>query len=170
MGLIVAIWGIAFGPISRRFEWQADLFGAMSVTPDVQQCKLPCRIHGTVVGDEDDDSIARDSGNSVVADGIAKPTAICATAAENFGEALHRIAVLNGIPVESRSWRHSSIGNRIRRLRSYATDPATIAHLNREVAWIKGILIVGTVVSLAIGAYLYWPTQLIEQWLRTKGH
>ena len=154
MALIIGIWGIGFGPVSRRFEWQADLYGARSVTPSVEVCDHPCLVHGTYV---------------VEADSIAPPrmdVAVCATAAQTFGDALHRIAVLNGIPVEARSWRHSSIGNRIRLLRQYAVDPTAIVRLNREVIIVKAVLLVGTIVGLAIGAWLYWPTQLIDSWFR----
>jgi STE24 endopeptidase len=151
MLLIIAIWGIAFGPVSRRFEWQADLFGARSVTPPIEQCDHPCLIHGT---------LAIEPG--AAADAQGKSVAVCATAAHTFGDALHRIAVLNGIPVEARSWRHSSIGNRIRLLKQYAVDPSAILRLNRAVVTIKVVLVVGTAIGLAIGAWLYWPQALID--------
>ncbi|HOA74516.1 MAG TPA: M48 family metallopeptidase [Phycisphaerae bacterium] len=151
MVMIVAIWGLGFGPVSRRFEWQADLFGARSVTPDIASCDRPCLVHGTL-----------EPASLNPGDRLPSGLAICATAAHTFGEALHRIATLNGIPVEARSWRHSSIGNRIRLLRQYAADPSAIARLNRGVLAIKLVLVVGSAVGLAIGAWLYWPHQLIR--------
>jgi STE24 endopeptidase len=151
MVMIVAIWGIGFGPVSRRFEWQADLFGARSVTPDIASCDRPCLVHGTL-------------DPQPLNPGYRPPPGlvVCATAAHTFGEALHRIATLNGIPVEARSWRHSSIGNRIRLLRQYAADPSAIARLNRGVLTIKIVLVLGSAVGLAIGAWLYWPEQLVR--------
>jgi STE24 endopeptidase len=156
MVMIVGIWGLGFGPVSRRFEWQADLFGARSVTPPAEQCDRPCLVHGTL-----------EPAPASSPDPDRPGLAVCATAAHIFGDALHRIAVLNGIPVEARSWRHSSIGNRIRRLGQYAIDPSTIARLNRGVLAIKIVLVIGSAVGLAIGAWLYWPEQLVgslRQW------
>lgn len=151
MVLIVGIWGVCFGPVSRRFEWQADLFGARSVTPDIESCDRPCLVHGTFEPSPATPSPANRRG-----------TAICATAAHLFGDALHEIASLNGIPLEARSWRHSSIGNRIRLLKQYAIDPAAVARLDRAVVMIKIVLVVGSAVGLGIGAWLYWPEALIE--------
>jgi hypothetical protein len=64
---------------------------------------------------------------------------------------------LNGIPVEARSWRHSSIGNRMRLLKQYSNDPATSVRLERAVIFIKVLLLFGTMVGLGIGLWLYWP-------------
>jgi len=151
MVMIVMVWGVGFGPVSRRFEWQADLFGARSVTPDIGSCDRPCIVHGTF---EPPASQSRQAS-------VPGP-AVCASAAQIFGDALHDVATLNGIPIEARSWRHSSIGNRIRLLRQYAIDPAAISRLNRGVLAIKIMLALGTVVGLAIGAWLYWPESLVR--------
>jgi len=143
MALIVVVWGLGFGSISRRFEWDADLFGARSVTPPADQCNRPCFVHQSETSSEP--SCFKH----------AKP--VCATAAHLFAEALHRIAVLNGIPIEARSWRHSSIGNRINLLKKYAADPHRCAALERSVQIIKIILLLGNVIGLAIAVWLYWP-------------
>jgi len=143
MALIVMIWALGFGAISRRFEWQADLFGARSVTPPAEVCDQPCFVHGTPLNP----SPARGRrGNP-----------ICSTAATRFANALHRIAVLNGIPVEARSWRHSSIANRMQLLKQYGYDPAAVGQLERSVFAIKLVLVIGTLVGLAIAVWLYWP-------------
>jgi len=141
MALIVVIWVLGFGAVSRRFEWQADLFGARSVTPPADACDQPCFVHGTALDPE--------PGRRI------RP--ICSTAARRFAEALHRIAVLNGIPLEARSWRHSSIANRVQLLKQYGYDPAAVARLERSVLVIKVLLLVGLVVGLAIAVWLYWP-------------
>lgn len=153
MGMIVLVWGLGFGVVSRRFEWQADLYGAMSVTPSDGDCAAPCRVHGTATNDPS------------TADPPERPQRgrpLCATAANLFADALERIAILNGIPVEAKSWRHSSIQNRMELLRSYADDPCRTTALLRTVALIKAILLAGTVIGLIIAAWLYWP----EQWTR----
>ena len=43
---ILCLWATVFGFISRRFERQADLFGARTVTPEHdEQCVIPCGVH-----------------------------------------------------------------------------------------------------------------------------
>lgn len=142
MGLIVLVWLVGFGFVSRRFEWQADVFGAQGVSYPAAECWLPCHYHGT-------------------ASGAMQPvkSAICASAAVLFSETLQLIAVLNGMPTEARSWRHSSIAYRMQRLREYAVDPNACRRLHRQVMIIKSILVVGAVIGLAIGVWLYWPTK-----------
>ena len=143
MGLIVLVWGFGFGLVSRRFEWQADLYGAQSITPDAEGCHQPCFVHGTAVTPPPEPG--------------QPSTLVCATSAAQFGDALYRIAMLNGIPTEARSWRHSSIANRVRLLREYANDPTVSGQLNKAVLIIKAMLFVGTLIGLGIAAWLYWP-------------
>jgi len=143
MGLIVVIWSGGFGAVSRRFEWQADLFGARSVTPPADECTQPCLVHGTA-------TTTSNPGDS--------SALVCATSAKLFADALHRIAVLNGIPTEAQSWRHSSIANRMRLLREHGCRPASAAGLWRSVFVIKTILLIGTIVGMTIAVWLYWPT------------
>jgi len=168
VGTIILVWGIGFGFISRRFEWQADLFGARTVTPSPEACDQPCFLHGTALrqpvvmmpdggnGIDPVESAVANSPTSVIRYAPSE-NAVCATAAGVFAEALHRIAVLNGIAVDARSWRHSSIANRMRLLKQYAHDPAGSARLERVVIVIKMLLVVGTVIGLGVGVWLYWP-------------
>lgn len=140
MILVIAVWGLGFGAVSRRFEWQADLFGARSVTPEPAGCERPCLLHGTA---------------AVSAPVEGRP--VCATAATLFADALHRIADLNGIPIDARSWRHSSIANRKRLLHEHAYNPPAADRLERSVLIIKGVLIIGTLIGLAVATWLYGP-------------
>ncbi len=163
MGLVVLVWGLGFGVVSRRFEWQADLFGTRSITPDIGTCDRPCYYHGSAGAEAP--RIAGSGGLAGLLPAAAAPdprvTArgrpVCATAADIFADALHRIAQLNGIPIEARSWRHSSIGNRMKLLRGYADDPAGSVRLERSVALIKGVLLLGNAIGVVVGAWLYWP-------------
>ena len=135
--LIAATWGVAFGWVSRRFERQADLFGARLVTPSADGCTLPCRVHHE-------------------ADGVVPVAkALCATGAHTFAGALHRIAALNGIPEEARSWRHSSIASRMRFLEELAADPAAVGRFSRTILVIRVVLVIGTVIGLAVAVWLY---------------
>ncbi len=141
--LILLIWLLGFGAVSRTFELQADLFGARSVTPTSQGCNRPCFVHGT----------AGVSGENTP----SKDEAVCASAAELFAEALNRIALLNSIPIDANSWRHSSIADRMTRLHEYASDPSAAAGLDWTVTLIKAFLATGAAIGLAIALYLYWP-------------
>lgn len=133
----IAFWTIGFGWVSRRFERQADLYGARCVTPDPAECDRPCGVH-------------LDDFQASPADGR-----ICSTAASVFASALHRVAALNGIPPEERSWRHSSIASRIRFLTSLAGDPARARGFERSVQQVKAALVAVAVVG-AIATVAYW--------------
>lgn len=141
----LVFWGIGFGWVSRRFERQADVFGAQCVVADgVDDCGQPCSVH-------------RSEDTTVAQAGIAQAGRVCATGAEVFASALKRVAVLNGIPVEERSWRHSSIGSRIRFLRSLAGDPARAERFDRLIRRIKMGMVAAAVVGSLASAY-YWST------------
>jgi len=138
LGVILLIWGGAFGWLSRRFERQADLFGARCVTPtDPRACHLPCSVHDCAGGGRPDG-------------------AVCATAAATFTSALDRVAVLNGIPHEERSWRHSSIASRMRFLVSLAGDPLRLRSFERLIRRAKTALVVGAVVGCLLAGLYVW--------------
>jgi STE24 endopeptidase len=133
----VLFWGVGFGWVSRRFERQADLFGARCVTPAESECDRPCSVH---LGAR---SARTEDGR------------VCATAAAIFASALQRVAILNGIPAEERSWRHSSIGSRIRFLISLAGDPARATQFERLIRRIKTTLVAAAILGGALSIY-YW--------------
>lgn len=149
MILLAVIWLVGFGWISRRFERQADLYGARCVTPDAALCDRPCRVHTP----------------SSSHDKAPPDHALCRTAAETFAEALERIAILNGIAPKARSWRHSSIASRAAFLRALADDPARVQRFQRMVWSIKAFLAVGICIALPLTAYLYWMDRLPRQLL-----
>jgi STE24 endopeptidase len=133
----VAFWSIGFGWVSRRFERQADLFGAKCVTPDASECTGPCSVH-TV-----EESAGAGDGR------------VCSTAAALFASALDRVAALNGIPREEFSWRHSSIASRMHFLLSLARDPGEAEAFERMLHR----LTVGIISAAVVGAaacLVYW--------------
>jgi len=145
IGLVLAMaaWGVGFGWVSRRFERQADVYGAHCITlEDDQSCGLPCSIHNNEPG-------------------VSPPQmAVCAKAAQVFTSALDRVAVLNGIPHEERSWRHSSIASRMRFLTSLSGDPARARRFDRTVRRIKRTLLVLTAGGLAFTGYYVWDHEV----------
>ncbi len=142
-------WWLGFGWVSRRFERQADLFGARCVTPGPSECNLPCAVHP-------DRATTRESAGRV-----------CATGAEVFASALDRVAILNGIPHEERSWRHSSIGSRIRFLHSMAGDPNRTARFER-LLWRIKLVLVGLAVSGSVITVYYWASVPQPPLVRTQ--
>jgi STE24 endopeptidase len=136
----VALWGVGFGWLSRRFEREADLFGARCVTPPAEECRTPCSVHL----EPDQAAVSNPDGR------------VCATGTAIFASALDRVALLNGIPHEERSWRHSSIGSRIRFLASLAGDPNRVARFERLLRHVKRVLLgLAVVGTLATAGYLY---------------
>ncbi len=125
----VCIWGLGFGWLSRRFERQADLVGARCAAPPAEACRLPCSVHP----DE--------------ADGPAASRGLCATGVAIFTSALERVAALNGIPQEERSWRHSSIGSRIRFLHALAGDPGRVVRFERLVRRVQSAMLAAAVLG-----------------------
>lgn len=133
----IAFWSIGFGWVSRRFERQADLFGARCVTPDASECTGPCSVHMA------DKPIDPSDGR------------VCSTAAALFSGALDRVAALNGIPREEFSWRHSSIASRMQFLLTLARDPDKATAFERMLRH----LTVGIISAAVIGAIVciaYW--------------
>lgn len=127
--LLLVKWGVVFGWISRRFERQADVFGVRALALSGLPCDQPCHFHR---------------------DGVTPTTKrrgqpLCISAAHVFSNALHEVAVLNGIQPEARSWRHSSIGSRSRLLLKFAQDPTALCRFERLIRVIQITLFVITV-------------------------
>ena len=131
---------LGFGFVSRRFERQADLFGARCVAPDrAEECAVPCSVH------------------SPETDAARSASRLCATGAQIFTGALDYVALLNGIPRKERSWRHSSIASRVASLNSLCGDPKRVESFERLIKIIKSTLLVICVVGLGVGAWYLWP-------------
>ncbi len=137
---VVLVWGVGFGWVSRRFERQADLYGVRCLSDGLARCRLPCGRHPASGPD-------RRAG-----------AGICSTAAGVFRDALDRVAVLNGIPHEERSWRHSSIASRMQHLTLLAGDVAGVRAFDRLIRRIKITLWVTSVGGVAFAAW-YCSTQ-----------
>ncbi len=138
MGMVVAIWGIGFGWISRRFERQADLHGVRCVQKDPLACTQPCWVHSP--------GAAETAGER-----------LCATAAGVFASALEAVAMLNGISKYARSWRHSSIASRQAFVRQAAFYPEILRRFEGTVSRIKLGLLAVTLSLAIVSAWFYWP-------------
>lgn len=114
--LLAMGWLVLFGWVSRRFEWQADAYAAL------------------VVDRQDGEGQTEKTLD-------LSPTRLGLHGASIVGSALERIAVLNGMSVYSRSWRHSSIANRVGLLRHLATEAGALAKFQRLVIFIKWVIV-----------------------------
>jgi STE24 endopeptidase len=175
----VLFWGIGFGWVSRRFERQADLFGARCVTPDDGGCAGPCSVHGDRDGSASEahsdgslspplprgDELAPLSPGTGGARRGFTDGRVCSTGTAIFASALDRVATLNGIPREEYSWRHSSIASRIRSLAALAGDPRTALQFDRRLRRLQtGLWIVAIVGAAAcIGYWIAVPEPAILQ-------
>ncbi len=141
VGLVaIGVWGAGFGWISRRFERQADICGAKAVSPDAAGCTKPCSVHGEGIVEAD-----------------AKMR-VCMTGATVFASALDRVANLSGIPHEEHSWRHASIGHRIRMLKAVAGDPSLATQFERMIRRVKLTMLVVAVVGALASSYYFGTT------------
>jgi len=137
-------WGVLFGWISRRFERQADIYGVRTLATAGVPCRLPCALHSPG-GEGSTDARSR----------LGDP--LCQTAAHIFGQTLHEVAVLNGIPPEARSWRHGSISARSRAVIRLAGDPQAVARFERSVYRLKVAILLAAALS---GAWAAWELRL----------
>lgn len=97
--LVVAIaltgyFAVVFGMLARRFERQADLFGARVLSCGQQDCPPHA---------------PPDSFELPALDGP-----LCPTGLRNFADTLKVVSRLNQIPLDHWSWRHGRMGDRIR--------------------------------------------------------
>jgi STE24 endopeptidase len=70
-----------------------------------------------------------------------------------FAAALHRIAVVNNIPIAARSWCHGSIEKRMRYLHRLAKHPDRTAEFDRVMRWLYVVLVFALVLSIAATAW-----------------
>ena len=147
--LLAAKWGVLFGWISRRFERQADVYGVRTLALSGVPCAQPCALHTP-------------GGNPGSA---PAPGALCSTAAHLFADALHEVALLNGIRPEARSWRHSSISHRSRFIQELALYPGRAQRFERSVWAVKAGIFGLALVSGVWAAYdlRIWTT--LARWL-----
>jgi len=144
IGAIAAAWLSLFGWISRRFERQADVYGAMAVdSNDPRQA---------YDAGSDNQLVDEDSPDANPADLLGGRGAAIMTSA------LQRIALLNGISMASRSWRHSSIASRSAFLTYLARQPGALRRFSRQVSAIKIMIILA--VLLGAGGWLLWDKVL----------
>ncbi len=105
LGSALGAFLLIFGYLSRRFERQADVFAARSI----------------------------EEGADVRGLGAAAPTVVGPRGAALFASALHRVAVVNNIPIAARSWCHGSLAHRMDYLMDLSRDPHGTGRFDRTM-------------------------------------
>lgn len=138
-----------FAFVSRRFEWQADAFAAMHLsTPGA--LGPPPAAQVTAVTEDGVAAEAREKGEQGA--GLVLPEAVAAMAG-----ALGAVSRLNSIPLERGSFRHGSLGVRIRKLRRLAGVSAGKMPIDRTVRRIKiATLVTGVLVGAVLCAATWY--------------
>lgn len=162
MLLALGFW-IVFGYLSRRFERQADVYAAR-----MMEAVRPA------------DPAASAAALSPLLGGVREPrplqtpvrSHVGAYGAQLFASALHRVAIINNMPVTPRSrqgsglinqvgyaigsltdlahdWLHGSIPSRMDYLRSISTDPSLTSQFDRLMGRLYGAMLFVLVASAA---------------------
>lgn len=139
LGVVGLYYWIAFGALSRRFERQADIFGCRAVSCGRDDCE---QTHYAVVRN--------------AAPGPDGPP-ICPVGIRICVNALETVADENGVPRDSRSWRHGSIARRIAFLEGLRGHPQAERRFQRSVVRFRlGIalmLLAAVAAAFASGAF-----------------
>jgi STE24 endopeptidase len=108
----VALFFVLFGALSRRFERQADVYAARTMENARES---------TTAGQTQ--SHVGEYGASV------------------FASALHRVAIINNIPISARNFSHGSIAARMKYLHALSADPRRTGRFDRAMFALYAALI-----------------------------
>jgi len=109
---------VVFGFVSRRFERQADVFGCRAVSCGRPDCPPHADLDGRPA-----------SGPSAVV--------LCPVGIRIFVNALHNVALLNGMRLSAWSWRHGSITRRVAFLEGLVDRPEAETRFQAHVRWMR---------------------------------
>jgi len=119
--------GLGFGWLSRRFERQADVYGAWCAGLDAE-----------------------------IEDGTTAPAGDLRVGGPWFVAALESIARLNGLPRDGHNWRHGSIASRVQFLRDWIARGRSRNDFDRGVSRVRRIGWVVAAVAM-VAAAATWP-------------
>lgn len=123
-GIGCGLFLLVFGYVSRRFERQADVFAARVMEQH------------------------RASRTAIAPAEPTRPVAIVGPyGATVFASALERVAVVNNIPIASRSWCHGSIAKRMQYLRDLSHDPGHTHRFDRVMRRLYLVLVLALLIT-----------------------
>ena len=132
----LAYFGVVFGHLSRRFERQADVFGARAVSCD----RVECPPHPDPYAHRTPAELAK----------LDERAPICPVGLRTFINALRAVAVLNGIDPKARSWRHGSIARRVAFLEQLEDRPDAERRFQAGINRLRVIVAVVLAAALAL--------------------
>jgi STE24 endopeptidase len=142
---------VLFGFVSRRFERQADVFAAR--TMELTRQAVPnCSASETLLAARQLQAVGAPAPVATAAAVVEPKSApvqrqrrfdshVGQYGAAIFGSALHRVAIVNNIPVGARSWCHGSIATRMKYLQSLSADPSHTERFDRFMLFLYGSLL-----------------------------
>jgi len=136
------VWFMLFGWVSRRFERQADVYGAWAAGKAVEENSPQ-----TEIADSADN---KETGKCRIGRRILNSRGVAIMIA-----ALGRIALLNGIPIETRSWRHSSIASRMNLLAQLFERKDKLKQFERGIRLIQALSIIMPIMAVLGWWWLY---------------
>jgi STE24 endopeptidase len=143
---------LLFGYISRKFERQADVYAARTIQmrhlpgSAAAAVDLPAGIPAFAAA-----TTAAPHANHSAAASVHPCTSFVGPyGATLFASALRRVAIVNNIPIASRSWCHGSIATRMQYLQALSHDPRLTAGFDRYMRWIYTAMIGALIASAAI--------------------
>jgi STE24 endopeptidase len=148
---------LLFGYISRKFERQADVYAARTMqmcqfpeSPTPAATDLPAGAHMLAAATTAASPVSYSAPPSV----HSSTSFVGPYGATLFASALRRVAIVNNIPIASRSWCHGSIATRMQYLQALSHDPGLTAGFDRYMRWIYAALIgalIAAAATLALG-------------------
>lgn len=155
--------GFMFGFLSRRFERQADLFGARIASRKSLSKPEPAEPNHALLAGVPPWVIANvPQGSSTAAVPSSKPAALPRDGAcwpvtpqgvEVFAQALEKVSFLNGIPRSGYDWLHGSVAQRIENLQRVRHIPALADEYDRflyAMRWTLVTALVSAIIGLAL--------------------
>jgi STE24 endopeptidase len=159
--MMIAKFLLLFGFVSRKFERQADVYAARTMQ-NYQPLDALVSVHSGIdavpTGDFAGAAIAAAPEMSVTAlPETASPSFVGPYGASLFTSALRRVAVVNNIPIASRSWCHGSIATRMQYLQGLSHDPQLTSRFDYVMRWLYASIIGALVLSATAFAMTSQP-------------
>jgi STE24 endopeptidase len=140
LGLLALVFFGLFGPLSRRFERQADIFGCRMVSCGERSCPPHSDIDAWPAAVQTTAASARPQAGQEIN--------LCPVGIRVFADALESVARQNGIERRARSWRHGSIARRVEFLESLEDNPLRERRFQSQMKLVRlgfGILLLSSI-------------------------
>jgi STE24 endopeptidase len=171
-GLSLGVFIVMFGYLSRRFERQADVYAARTMTatqatrgvvirhtnPELEPVGSPAAAPVLATAETQVIATSDPFPSPLAASHLAHPTEpstpngsyVGTYGATVVSSALRQVARINNIPLAAREWLHGSIHGRMQYLQSLSTDPSRTAAFDR---YMRRVYLAMTTIFITLGAW-----------------